>query len=143
MAALGRTAEAQHRAGGSLGVPKRSPGYGVWASGYAATAGGRGGRIVPRRPSGGCRRVCGDGEPGARSHGERGRGPFSGRAFGRRGDPVSGDAWAADPLAAEDYNPGFPAPSGKLPRHLMLQQRTRQENRHRRTLRRVWAGQHS
>jgi len=46
-------------------------------------------------------------------------------------------------LQAEDYNPGFPAPSGKLPRYLMLQQRTRQENRHRRTLRRVWAGQHS
>ena len=25
-------------------MPKRTPGYGVWASGYAATAGGRGGR---------------------------------------------------------------------------------------------------
>ena len=25
-----------------MGMPKRSPGYGVWASGYAATAGGEG-----------------------------------------------------------------------------------------------------
>ena len=52
LAAHGRTAPAQHRTGGSLGMPKRTPRYGVWASGYAATAGVRGGRNKRRiRPA--------------------------------------------------------------------------------------------
>ena len=60
-----------------------------------------GAEAFPAGLPGGRRRVSGVGEPAGRSPGGRGAGvPSSGRAIGRRGDPVDGDALAADPPAA-------------------------------------------
>ncbi len=96
---------AQHRAGGSLGAPKRTPGYGVWAQRQCGQAGGRGGRkaaagswgrVGPRsrnRPAAGSRRTYGgnEGSGSPVGHSPKAKATRSPVARGARGgDPASG-----------------------------------------------------
>ena len=67
------------------------------------------GCLVPRRPVSGCRRVYGDGEPGARrpEEGESKGSPPPGVHWNGEVIPSAETHWAALPLTAEDYNPAF------------------------------------
>lgn len=122
----GRTAESPTPyPGGSLGVPKRSHGYGVWASGYAAKPGGGVGEKLrtmiasedglalrlPRSPQA-CQRL----PPRLRGRVTRrlpsgGRGtkgvPSSGRPLGGEVIPSTETHGRQGPLTAEDYDPAF------------------------------------
>ena len=109
-------------------IPKRTPGYGVWASSYAATAGGRGGR---KARSGGAVRLdtasggtAPDGPDAARHRGLTGYiirtarchcGAQAASAWPQRIKPRTGDrADAPEPAHVRRLTPMTAAPAARL-----------------------------